>query len=109
MDAGDSVAPQAGGALAGMSPQSGGQGIIFTLYSRAYCHLCHEMLAELDAMRKIRGFDLVVLDVDADPGLEARFGELVPVLFHQSSELARYRLAVPALEAYLASIRGASA
>ena len=109
MNAGDSVIPEVGGANTGTCLESGGQGIVFTLYSREYCHLCHEMLAELDAMRKIRGFDLIVVDVDSDPGLEARFGELVPVLFHQARELARYRLAVPALEAYLDAIGGASA
>ena len=109
MNAGNPVIPQAGGAISGTCLGSGGQGIVFTLYSREYCHLCHDMLAELDAMRKIRGFDLTVVDVDSDPGLEARFGDLVPVLYHQARELARYRLAVPALEAYLDAIGGASA
>ena len=67
------------------------------------------MLAELDAMRATLAFDIEVVDVDSDPDLEARFGELVPVLFHQARELARYRLAAPALEAYLASVTGTAA
>jgi hypothetical protein len=51
------------------------------LFSRDYCHLCHDMLAALEALRgeawpfRDRG-----LDVDADPELEAKYNELVPVL-----------------------------
>ncbi len=86
-----------------------GTGIVFTLYSRGYCHLCHDMLAELEVMRGTFAFGVEVVDVDSDPALEARFGELVPVLFHQGRELARYRLDGPALEAHLASLTGATA
>lgn len=63
-----------------------------TLYSRQWCHLCHEMEAELRALQEELGFELAVLDVDADPALEARFDELVPVLMMGDTELARYRL-----------------
>ena len=44
------------------------------LYSRNYCHLCHDMLAALEALRGEPGvpdFEIEVLDVDADPELEA--------------------------------------
>jgi glutaredoxin len=75
-----------------------------TLYSRAYCHLCHEMQEELEALRGEFGFQLEVLDVDADEGLEQRFGELVPVLEHEGAELARYRLDTAAVRAYLARL-----
>ena len=67
-----------------------------TLYSRQYCHLCHEMQAQLDLVRaglpEELGFELNVLDVDRNPELTARFNELVPVLMHDEHELARYRL-----------------
>ena len=52
-----------------------------TLLIRSYCHLCDEMLDELRPL--IGTTPLAVLDVD-DPdhaGLEARFGDAVPVLF----------------------------
>ncbi len=75
-----------------------------TLYSRAYCHLCQDMLAALQALRSEFGFDIEVIDVDADPELERRFNELVPVLMHGGHELARWRLDVPVLRAYLADI-----
>ena len=38
------------------------------------------MIAGLQAMRARVPFELEVVDVDADPALEARYGELVPVL-----------------------------
>jgi thioredoxin reductase (NADPH) len=79
--------------------------IELTLYSRAYCHLCHDMQAQVEALGPEFGLQLTVLDVDADAALEARFNELVPVLMHGEIELARYRLEAEALRAYLAKIR----
>ena len=71
------------------------------LYSRTYCHLCHDMLAELEPLREELGFELRVLDVDEDPALERRYGEVVPVLAHGDVELARTRLDAAELRAYL--------
>lgn len=76
-----------------------------TLYSRAYCHLCHEMLVALEALRAELRFNLEVLDVDSDPALERRLGEDVPVLMHEERELARHRLEPALVRAYLAEIR----
>lgn len=76
-----------------------------TLYSRAYCHLCHDMLGALEALRAELGFDLEVLDIDSDPVLERRLGEDVPVLMHEGRELARHRLESERVRAYLAVIR----
>ena len=64
------------------------------------------MIEELNSIRNRVGFQLVVIDVDADPVLEELYGEWVPVLMHESRELARYRLDVPAVENYLHSISG---
>lgn len=74
-----------------------------TLYSRNYCHLCHDMQAALHALPAAPAFELEVLDIDADPQLEQRFNELVPVLMHGERELARYHLDAAALMAYLQS------
>ena len=38
------------------------------------------MVAALRALQPEHGFALEVIDVDADPALEARYDELVPVL-----------------------------
>lgn len=79
--------------------------VILTLYSREYCHLCHDMLALVESMRERFKFELRVIDVDCDPALEERYGDLVPVLIHDHLELARYRLNTPALETYLIGVQ----
>jgi thioredoxin reductase (NADPH) len=51
-----------------------------TLLSRAYCHLCDEMRDAAAPLVASHGATLVERDVDGDPALEARYGDLVPVL-----------------------------
>jgi thioredoxin reductase (NADPH) len=67
-----------------------------TLLTRAYCHLCDEMLAALRPIAASHAARLHVVDVDADPALEAAWGELVPILFAGApgagEELCRYCL-----------------
>jgi hypothetical protein len=79
------------------------------LYSRDYCHLCHDMLVALEALRGEAGapdFGIEVLDVDADPELEAKYNELVPVLVDgEGRELCHYFLDVPKVREYLDAIR----
>jgi hypothetical protein len=96
------AAPRAGDPRPG---RDRGPALVLTVYARAYCHLCDEMLAGLEPLRHELGFELAVLDVDADEALEQRFGELVPVLAHGDRELARYRLDPAIVRAYLAAIR----
>ncbi len=62
------------------------------MYSRAYCHLCHDMLAALEALRGEFSFDLTVIDIDTAPDLVARYDELVPVLESDGRELCRYHI-----------------
>lgn len=87
---------------------------VLTLYWREYCHLCHDLLAQLLALRDELGgeslFSVNILDVDADPVLEARYDELVPVLVadagvERERELCHYFLNPDAVRAYLAEIR----
>ncbi len=59
----------------------GWAGLKLTLLTRAYCHLCDEMLAAVRPLAAARGATVAVVDVDADPTLERAYGELVPVLF----------------------------
>jgi glutaredoxin len=67
---------------------------VLRLYGRGYCHLCEEMARELRA----RGVAFEEIDVDADPALEERYGERVPVLTDaQGDELCHYRLDPAAL------------
>lgn len=62
------------------------------LYSRGYCHLCHDMEALVRSVIPEFGLSLTVVDVDADPELERRYNELVPVLERGGRELARWRV-----------------
>ena len=76
-----------------------------TLLSRSYCHLCHDMEVALAPLAEEFGATVSVVDVDADPVLEAKYDELVPVLLHGDAELCHYFLDVPKVREYLAGIR----
>ena len=74
-----------------------------TLYGRSYCHLCEDMANALKEMQASMDFSFDVVDVDADAGIEERFGELVPVLTDaQGREICHYFLDLAALRARLA-------
>jgi glutaredoxin len=77
-----------------------------TLYSRAYCHLCDDMLAVLETLRGEHSFEIDVVDIDAAPMLEAKYNELVPVLAtNDGEELCHYFLDEPKVREYLARFR----
>jgi glutaredoxin len=71
---------RAGGAPAPAARVSRAPQRRLTLLSRAYCHLCDDMRAALTPLLARRGIDLIEIDVDAHPALEARYGDRVPVL-----------------------------
>ena len=52
-----------------------------------------------------RAFETELVDVDTDPALEQRYGELVPVLAHGEETICHYFLNRDAVTAYLARIR----
>ena len=52
----------------------------FLMYSRTGCGLCEEMLLELSALPAAAGVPIDVLDVDAEPRAQARYGHKIPVL-----------------------------
>ncbi|MGB9128826.1 MAG: glutaredoxin family protein [Thiobacillus sp.] len=72
-----------------------------TLYTRADCPLCEEMVAEVAALVAGTGHPLLPLDVDADPELKARYGWEVPLLFDGDAEICRHQLNLPALQEWL--------
>jgi glutaredoxin len=73
---------------------------LLTLYSRAECALCDAMAAALAGEQSRFGFELEVIDVDADPALAARFNDAVPVVHAGGIELMRYRFDPERLRAY---------
>ncbi len=72
----------------------------FTVLSRDYCHLCHEMVDALRPLAEQYGWTVEVVDVDAHPALVERWDELVPVLLHGDTELCHYHLDAAAVRAY---------
>jgi thioredoxin reductase (NADPH) len=80
-------------------------GLKLELMSRGYCHLCHDMEAALTPLAAEFGAEVDVIDVDADPQLEALYNELVPVLLHEGVELCHYFLDEAKVRDYLGKIR----
>ena len=72
----------------------------FTVLSREWCHLCHDLVAALQPTATENGWELEVIDVGQHPELEARWDELVPVLLHGEHELCHYHLDEAAVRAY---------
>jgi hypothetical protein len=50
------------------------------VYTAAGCHLCEAALEAVDSVRREVPFELEVVDVGGDPGLEARHREHLPVV-----------------------------
>ena len=76
-----------------------------TVLSRGYCHLCHQMIAELEKLRARFDFEIDVVDVDRHPALEEKWGDKVPVLLDGDREICHYFLDPGALEARLGRMK----
>lgn len=79
--------------------------LVLTVFGREDCHLCHEMIAVLEAIQPTKSFELELVDVDRDANLEEKYGHLVPVLTANGEEICHYFLDRTALDAYFAKIR----
>ena len=75
---------------------------VFTVLSREWCHLCHELVDGLEPIAAELGWTVRVIDVDADPELVARWDELVPVLLAGDRKLCHYHLDEVAVRAHVA-------
>ena len=71
-----------------------------TVYSRYGCHLCDDMLEQLADLQGKYQFDIDVVDITGDAGLEAEYGTRVPVLASADSEICYYFLDEEALDKY---------
>ena len=85
-----------------------------TVFVRQHCHLCDEMVRALRAHQPRYGFETVLIDIDDDAVLAARYGEKVPVLAEGDVEICHYFLRDDALTAHLGppldtgNVRGAA-
>jgi thioredoxin reductase (NADPH) len=76
-----------------------------TVLSREYCHLCDDLIAALKQFQGRYDFDIEVVDVDADPRLEEKWGDKVPVLLDGDLEICHYFLDAEAVDTRLARMR----
>ena len=51
-----------------------------TLYAKSECELCDRARAQLEALQTEIPHQLVEVDIESEPTLEARFSERVPVV-----------------------------
>jgi glutaredoxin len=78
---------------------------VLTIYGRRYCHLCEELEAIVGPIAAEFGVPVRYVDVDADPGLDERYGARVPVLALGDAEIAQFRADPKVVREYLAQIR----
>jgi glutaredoxin len=50
------------------------------VYTRQGCHLCEDALQLLERLHGEFAFTVRAVDISADPVLEARYGDLIPVV-----------------------------
>jgi hypothetical protein len=74
-----------------------------TVFVRQGCHLCADMLRELEHLKPDLDFRYSVRDVDETPALALRYGDRVPVLAAGATELCWYFLDDGRLREYLQS------
>jgi hypothetical protein len=74
------------------APGDAGSPLELVLYTRAGCHLCDVMKAELARVRVSPPFRLVEVDIERDPELVARHGLSIPVVELAGRPLAKGRL-----------------
>ena len=67
------------------------------LLTRADCHLCAVAAETLDRVAGEAGLTVAVVDVDADPGLQAEYGDRVPVVLLDGQEHSYFTVDVPRL------------
>jgi hypothetical protein len=64
--------------------------LVFTIYSRAECHLCEEMLAALKKWQNRFNFKVQMINIDQDTSLIARFAARIPLLAMDDIEICEY-------------------
>jgi glutaredoxin len=67
------------------------------LLTRVGCHLCEDAAARLAPVAAEAGLAVVEVDVDADPELQAEYGDRVPVVLLDDREHSYFTVDVPRL------------
>jgi thiol-disulfide isomerase/thioredoxin len=66
--------------------------IQLSVYIRPGCHLCDDMMMQLQRLQSEYSFDFHPINVDSCPQLVAQYGVRIPVLTHGDEELCHYFL-----------------
>lgn len=65
----------------------------WTVYSRAECSLCEQMLADLEELLGPAAMtNVLVVDISQDPELERKYATRIPVLMADGEFVCAYRL-----------------
>jgi uncharacterized membrane protein len=75
-----------------------------TLFTRSHCELCDQARSDLESLKEKIPHRLVEVDVDSDPALAGKYGDLVPVV-----EVGPYSLKAPFTRQNLQMTLGAAA
>ncbi|MBI4572285.1 MAG: glutaredoxin family protein [candidate division NC10 bacterium] len=67
------------------------------LYSRPGCHLCEDLRVLCQRLGGEFPVRLTEVNIEANPALEARYGEEIPVLFIDGRKAVKYRTTEAAL------------
>jgi glutaredoxin len=67
------------------------------LLTRQGCHLCENAATTLEQIAAEAGLVTAVQDVDADPELQAEYGDRVPVVLLDGQEHSNFTVDVPRL------------
>ena len=63
-----------------------------TVYIRSGCHLCDDLLLQLQQLAQTHPFDFITVDVDSDTHLKQQYGTLVPVVMQGNVQICHYFL-----------------
>ncbi len=78
------------------------------IYSKADCPLCDEAKAVLLEVRERVPFELVEVDIEADPSLFARYRYDIPVVFIEGRKAFKHHLTAKDVEKRLLRPHGTS-
>lgn len=66
--------------------------IEFTVYSRYGCHLCEDLLMQLNQLQQVYSFRIIEIDIDSNPQLIEQYDSLVPVVTCDDEQICHYFL-----------------
>lgn len=72
-------------------------------YTRAGCHLCEDALEVVRRVQRDVPFELVFVDIDADPDARQRYWDKIPVVEIDGRMHAKYRVDETAFRRRLAA------